>query len=286
MRPLRHLTGHHRTVTTNRVLGLLLAFNAGAVNAGGFLVVHMYTSHMTGFLSSLADNLVLGNMKLVLGAVGALWAFLSGAGTTAIMVNWARHHRLRGTYALPLLLEAVLLLLFGLMGAITLGWRTPFAVPLTVLLLAYLMGLQNAVVTKMSSSQIRTTHMTGVVTDLGIEMGKMLYWNRSGTTPDRHVHANRERLHLMAGLMGMFLMGGLVGAAGFKHVGFIFVVPLALVLLTLSLPPLWADRVRLRQLLKALRSGPPALPPPAHLPPHSPPHPHGTAHGPGPHETR
>ena len=33
----------------------------------------------------------------------------------------------------------------------------------------------------MSSAQIRTTHMTGVVTDLGIEMGKMLYWNRSGT---------------------------------------------------------------------------------------------------------
>ncbi len=41
MRHLIHLTGHHRTVTTNRVLGLLLAFNAGAVNAGGFLVVHM-----------------------------------------------------------------------------------------------------------------------------------------------------------------------------------------------------------------------------------------------------
>jgi uncharacterized membrane protein YoaK (UPF0700 family) len=144
-----------------------------------------------------------------------------------------------------------------------LGWRTPFSVPLTVLLLAYLMGLQNAVVTKMSSAQIRTTHMTGVVTDLGIEMGKMLYWNRSGTTPDRHVHANRERLWLLAGLMGLFLVGGLVGAAGFKHVGFIFVVPLALVLLTLSLPPLWADRVRLLQLLKGLRASPMAAPPPA-----------------------
>jgi hypothetical protein len=115
------------------------------------------------------------------------------------------------------------------------------------------MGLQNAVVTKMSSSQIRTTHMTGVVTDLGIEMGKMLYWNRSGTTPEHHVHANRERLRLMAGLMLMFLAGGLVGAAGFKHVGFIFVVPLALVLLTLSLPPLWADRRRLTLLLRSLR---------------------------------
>lgn len=249
MRRLRHLTGHRRTVTSNRVLGLLLAFNAGAVNAGGFLVVHMYTSHMTGFLSSLADNLVLGNMKLVLGAVGALWAFLSGAGSTAILVNWARHHRLRSTYALPLLIEAVLMLLFGLMGAITLGWRTPFAVPLTVLLLAYLMGLQNAVVTKMSSAQIRTTHMTGVVTDLGIEMGKMFYWNRQGTAPEQQVRANRERLRLFAALVCVFLAGGLVGAAGFKYAGFIFVVPLALVLLTLSLPPLWADRARLRQLL-------------------------------------
>ena len=216
----------------------------------------MYTSHMTGFLSSLADNLVLGNMKLVLGAVGALWAFMSGAGSTAILVNWARHHHLRSTYALPLLIEAVLMLLFGLMGAITLGWRTPFAVPLTVLLLAYLMGLQNAVVTKMSSAQIRTTHMTGVVTDLGIEMGKMLYWNRQGTAPEQQVRANRERLRLFAGLVCVFLGGGLVGAAGFKHVGFIFVVPLALVLLTLSLPPLWADRARLRQLLAQWRGAP------------------------------
>ena len=233
-------------MASNRVLGLLLAFNAGAVNAGGFLVVHLYTSHMTGFLSSLADNLVLGQMKLVLGAIGALWAFLSGAGTTAIMVNWARQRRLRSTFALPLLLVAVLMLLFGLVGAITLNWPTPFAVPLTVLLLSFIMGLQNATVTKMSSSQIRTTHMTGVVTDLGIELGKLLYWNRTGTALENQVRSNHARLRLFAGLVAMFLIGGIAGAAGFKHVGFVFVVPLALVLLALSLPPLWADRARLR----------------------------------------
>ena len=247
MRRLRFLMGRHRAPSVDRTFGLLLAFNAGAVNAGGFLVVHLYTSHMTGFLSSLADNLVLGQMKLVLGAVGALWAFMSGAGTTAIMVNWARQRKLRSTYALPLLLESVLMLLFGLVGAITLSWPTPFAVPLTVLLLSFIMGLQNATVTKMSSSQIRTTHMTGVVTDLGIEMGKALYWNRTGTAPESQVRANQARLRLFAGLVGMFLVGGVAGAAGFKHVGFVFVVPLALVLLALSLPPLWADRARLRQ---------------------------------------
>ncbi|WCM88141.1 YoaK family protein [Acidovorax sp. NCPPB 3576] len=254
MRLLRHLTGRHRTPSTNRLLGLLLAFNAGAVNAGGFLVVHRYTSHMTGFLSMVADQLVLGNMALVLGAVGTLWAFMSGAGTTAILVNWARHHRLRSGFALPLLVEAVLLLLFGLLGAITLEWRTPFAVPLTVLLLAFLMGLQNAVVTKMSSAQIRTTHMTGVATDLGIEIGKMLYWNRSGTPPEAQVHANQARLKLFASLLGMFTVGGLVGAAGFKHVGFIWVVPLAAILLGLSVPPLVADFEHLARLWRARRA--------------------------------
>ena len=180
MRRFRHLTGQHRTVDSNRLLGLLLAFNAGAVNAGGFLVVKLYTSHMTGFVSMLADNLILGNMVLVLSAVGALLAFISGAALTAILVNWALQHRLHSTYALPLLIVALLMLVFGLVGAVTLNWPTPFAVPVTVLLLSFIMGLQNATVSKMSSSQIRTTHMTGVVTDLGIELGKLLYWNQIG----------------------------------------------------------------------------------------------------------
>ena len=62
MRRLRHLAGQHRTTSTNRLLGALLAFNAGAINAGGFLVVGMYTSHMTGFASMISDMLVLGSI--------------------------------------------------------------------------------------------------------------------------------------------------------------------------------------------------------------------------------
>lgn len=240
MRRLRHLTGQHRTASINHLLGALLAFNAGAINAGGFLVVGMYTSHMTGFVSLLADNLVLGNAALVLGAAGAMLAFTAGAATTAILVNWARQHRLRGEYALPLVLEAVLLLVFGLMGA-TLSQQTPFAVPLTVLVLAFTMGLQNAVVTKISSSQIRTTHMTGVMTDLGIELGKVLYWNRTGSPAASRVRANRLRLRLFSMLLGAFVIGGVVGASGFKYLGFVWVLPQAALLLLLSLPPLRAD---------------------------------------------
>ena len=243
MRRFRHLTSQHRTASTNRLLGGILAFNAGAVNAGGFLVVAMYTSHMTGFASLLADNLVLGNMRLVLSAIGALLAFTCGAAFTAIQVNWARQHGLRSEYALPLLVEALLLLLFGLMGA-TLNRQTPFAVPLTVLVLSFIMGLQNALVSKISSSQIRTTHMTGIVTDIGIELGKLFYWNRTGSPFESRVRANRIKLRLLGTLLGAFVGGGIVGAAGFKYAGFVWVLPLALLLLGLCLPPLYSDLVR------------------------------------------
>lgn len=245
MRRFFFLAGRHRTPSINRLLGLLLAFMAGAINAGGYMAVHMYTSHMTGFMSSIADNLVLGQSGPVLGAIGALLAFTCGAATTAIIVNWARTKGLESGFALPLLLEASLLLVFGLMGALTLRQSTPFAVPLTVLLLAYLMGLQNAVVTKVSSSQIRTTHMTGTLTDLGIELGKLLYWNPRNASDRRQVRANRSKLRLFASLAGMFLAGGLAGAMGFKSVGFIWVLPLSIILLCVSLPPLRRDIRRL-----------------------------------------
>jgi len=256
VRRLFHIADRHRTPATTRLLGFLLAFNAGGVNAGGVLVVHMYTSHMTGFASQVADGMVLGNGALLLGALGALLAFLCGAATTAIFVNWARQHRLRSIYALPLLLEAGLLLPFGLMGAITLNWHTPFAVPLTVLLLSFIMGLQNALGTKASAGRVRTTHMTGNVTDLGIELGKLLYRNRQGLPPQVQVRANRARMRLHGGLLGAFVAGGLFGAAGFKYVGFFWVVPLAGLLLALALPPFLHDlrrRSHLRTLMLGLR---------------------------------
>jgi hypothetical protein len=52
----RKLTTRERTAQANRHLGYTLAFVAGAANAGGFLAVRQYTSHMTGIVSSMADS--------------------------------------------------------------------------------------------------------------------------------------------------------------------------------------------------------------------------------------
>jgi hypothetical protein len=72
--------------------------------------------------------------------------------------------------------------------------------------------------------------------------------------PESRVRANRMKLRLFGTLLGMFVAGGVVGASGFKYVGFIWVVPLALLLLALSLPPLYADFHRtLRRKVKAIQ---------------------------------
>ena len=235
---IRGWTDVERTPRANVRLGAVLAFVAGAANAGGFLAVGQYTSHMTGILSSVADNLVLGQFSLIVAAVGALLAFLSGAMTTAILVNWGLRRGLRSAYGLPLMLESAALLVFGLFGA-SMNVFVPLFLPLTVILLCFIMGLQNAVITKISRAEIRTTHVTGLVTDIGIELGKLLYVNaRPDSAP---VLANRQRLRIHSLLLASFFAGGLFGAFGFKYAGFVTTLPLAIALWVLSLRPLLHD---------------------------------------------
>lgn len=230
-------TDLERSTQANIGLGSALAFVAGATNAGGFLAVGTYTSHMTGVVSSVADYLVLGQWSVVLIGVCSLGAFLAGAMTTAWMVNWSLQRKLRSAFGRPLLLEAILLLCFGVFGSAAEA-KFWFFEPLTIVLLCYLMGLQNAVVTKISKAEIRTTHLTGLVTDLGIELGKLVYINGHTDTP---VRANRERLRLQLRMVACFFGGALVGAMGFKWVGYSTTVPLALILMALVWRPLWAD---------------------------------------------
>ncbi|MEY4561006.1 MAG: hypothetical protein RLZZ618_283 [Pseudomonadota bacterium] len=232
----RRLAGIDRTQKANRQLGVALAFVAGATNAGAFLAVKQYTSHMTGMVSSMADDLVLGDFKAAAAALGALAFFMLGAATSAVLINFARQRRLKSQFALPLLVEAALLLVFGLIGG-QLSTVQGLFVSVTVMLLCFIMGLQNAVITKISSSEIRTTHVTGMVTDLGIELGKLLYWNRSQQDPALRVVANQDRLTVLSLLIAAFFLGGVLGALGFQRVGYIATAPLAVMLVLLAIVP-------------------------------------------------
>ena len=244
---LRKLTGKRRTAHANRHLGRTLAFVAGATNAGGFLAVDQYTSHMTGIVSSMADNLAVNNYSSVIIGGGALVSFVAGAAYSEILMSWGRHHRTQSEFAYPLLWEAMLLLCFGLMGGYLELHQSGF-VSITVMLLCFIMGLQNAIITKISNAEIRTTHMTGVITDLGSEIGKLIYINSSEETSRyKPVRVNAKKMKLLLSLLLSFFLGGVSGALGFKYIGYSSTLPLAAVLIFLAIVPLIDDmRARMR----------------------------------------
>ncbi|GGD08131.1 hypothetical protein GCM10007231_03610 [Nocardioides daphniae] len=128
------------------------------------------------------------------------------------------------------------MLLFGLL-ADQLTWERRELVFIGVL--CFTMGMQNAVITKISFAQIRTTHVTGMVTDIGIELGKLAYRHR------RHdldpVVADVRKLGVLSLLVGLFFVGGVLGTLGYLEFGFAVVVPLALCLLAAASALLLAD---------------------------------------------
>jgi len=140
---------------------------------------------------------------------------------------------------LSLLAEAMLLLVFGVAGAY-LNKLHEFLDPVTVLLLCFIMGLQNAIITKVSSAVIRTTHVTGLSTDLGIELGKLIYINPNHDH-ELAVRANRDKLALHLLLVFCFFTGGVSGAIGFKFIGYKATIFLSFWLTLMALGPILKD---------------------------------------------
>jgi uncharacterized membrane protein YoaK (UPF0700 family) len=150
------------------------------------------------------------------------------------------------------MIEAGLLLVFGFTGS-QLNQRVEFYLPVTVILLSYIMGMHNAVVTTISSAEVRTTHMTGIVTDIGTELSRLVYRNRSVRKGVDPVLANRDRLKLHGLILVAFFAGGLAGAIGFKHVGFKMTIIYAVFLFVLAWRPIVRD---LRARWRLQRQGP------------------------------
>ena len=196
-----------------RALGYIMSFIAGAINAGGFFAVQRYTSHITGAMSGAADAAFLGDWEGALVPLAVVIAFLLGAAHSNWTILWAKRHRFRSGYGLSMWLESFYLLVFGLLG-VALSHYGKIFVPPTLLLLCFIMGMHNTVLTVLSGSVIRSTHMTGTVTDLGIELSKVLYYRRSDNPRLPDVRVNKPKMRLLLTLLAanQFLIAPVIAA--------------------------------------------------------------------------
>lgn len=231
LRLSRAIVTTRRSAGNDLVLATLLAAIAGAVNAGGFFALGQYTSHMTGYLSQLADNLVTLNLWIVFVSGLAITAFVAGAGFSTVLIHLARVAAIRQQYAWPLAVQGMFLFCFAFGGTLTSEAGRMFALAS----LCFIMGMQNATITKISGARIRTTHATGMITDIGIEVGRACL---ALVRPGLAVRVDSAKQRILLRLVAAFLGGGVIGAVGYGQIGFFFSMPLALILLAISLPAL------------------------------------------------
>lgn len=228
VRLVRLAAAHHRSRETDRLLGILLAAIAGSLNAGGFILLSQYTSHMTGHLSMIAGGMVVQNVVVILQSLAVVGFFTLGAALSAGLIAWGQVNRLRICYALPLGVQGVLLASIALVEELP----PDIADYAGLCLVAFVMGLQNATITRISGARIRTSHATGLITDLGIELGRGTY---RIFAPRSGVRQDNAKLWLFVQLVLAFVVGGVAGAVGHGLVGWDFAVPpgVALVLLAI-----------------------------------------------------
>lgn len=157
---------------------LLLAFAAGAVNAGAFLACQRFVTHVTGTITRI--GLDAGAWWLVLDYAIVALCFITGAAASTLFIDGRRHRQKDALWAAPLLLVATILAAVSAAGAAgvfgTFGGSVESARDFLLLsILAFAMGLQNASVASTTGNAVRTTHMTGPASDLGVSLGTMLF---------------------------------------------------------------------------------------------------------------
>jgi uncharacterized membrane protein YoaK (UPF0700 family)/anti-anti-sigma regulatory factor len=241
-------------------LAVTLAWVAGYTNIVALLACGTVTSHMTGAASNLGRGLAERDWSLAGFEVFLLGAFVCGAVLAGVATEVGRRRGWQSIYVLPMALEAVLLAAFAVgvelsMAAASTGGPSDgssvgtsvgegtdakdwtIATYALVACAAAAMGLQNATITRISSGVVRTTHVTGVLTDIGLELVQAAEtaWDavrkrrrargdadpRTIATPALaalRVDPHARRLALLASIVASFVLGAGLGVLVFERV--------------------------------------------------------------------
>jgi uncharacterized membrane protein YoaK (UPF0700 family) len=197
---------------------MVMAFQAGILNVGGFLSCHRFVSHITGFATYMGIELGEARWGHALGMMIVPVFFLLGSMVSGVLVDLRLKQHKKPKYYFVFGIMFVLLQIVFLGGILNLFG--PFGSPLMhdraytlLILLCLVCGMQNGTVTTVSRSVIRTTHLTGITTDLGIGLVRIFNRHRLREEIGNEGKANAMR----AGIIFFFGLGSVVGVVAFRR---------------------------------------------------------------------
>jgi uncharacterized membrane protein YoaK (UPF0700 family) len=204
--------GNDRSQHLDRHLAFILAGVAGSLNAAAFHAVGFFSANMTGNVSTLSSLIAMGQWWHGLGYLIIVLTFIGGATASSLVIDLGLHRGIATIYAWVILAEAAMLVALAL---VRLGMDRGHGVPFLVFGLSFLMGLQNAIVTHISQARVRTTHVSGMATDLGIGLARLIAMPKG--QEERATVLLKLRLH--GGTIAFFLMGGILGVLAWRWCG-------------------------------------------------------------------
>lgn len=202
---------NHRILGDNLKLGGLTAFSAGMVNVASVTVFFAFTSNVTGYYAVFAQELSKGNWYQ--GAVVLLWillffigSFLSNFVIIQGKGRWSQYI----SHAIPVMLEFLSILFVGIYLDFFYK-NTLQETEFLVAALLFAMGLQNGLTASISNSVVKTTHLTGLTTDLAILVS--MFSKRE----NRENKALVDKFHLLLTIMIAYVLGGLFAGLGYLY---------------------------------------------------------------------
>jgi uncharacterized membrane protein YoaK (UPF0700 family) len=217
--------GKSRTLVHNLKLASLLSFVAGIVNVSGLFAIQRLTTNVTGHFAFFAEELSKKHFANALVYLLYILSFFFGAFCSNTLVEAISKYNVRLMNTIPVAIEISILT-----GIAFLQQHSVAAeVNAIACLLLFSMGLQNALVTSLSNAVVRTTHLTGLFTDLGIELSQLFFYKK----PEQQ---NRliSSIKLRFTIIGFFFLGGITGGVGYLFTG-IKILLLASLILILAL---------------------------------------------------
>lgn len=199
----RHL-GKGRTYIHNLRLASLLSLVAGIVNITGVLSVKVLTTNVTGHFAFFSEDMFNKNYGIAIVYLLFILSFLIGSFTSNFLIEFFSRVNPEKAYIFPLVIEILILTVVGIFGITSLV--NSYDGQIIACSLLFAMGLQNSLVTKASQSVVRTTHLTGLFTDLGIELSQLFFYKKASELTQLS-----KSIYLKLAIIGCFFFGCLAG---------------------------------------------------------------------------
>ena len=225
--------GKNRTSKHNLRLATLLSFVAGIVNITGVLSVKTLTTNVTGHFAYFAEEVTKHDYQAAIVFLIYTLFFLAGSFTSNFLAELVSQKKSDLFHVAPIIIEIAILISLGLFGMQSNFYL--FDGKWTAFGLLFAMGIQNSLVTKISQSTVRTTHLTGLFTDLGIELSQLFFYKK----PEER-KALKSSIYLRLSIIFFFFLGCFLG--GFAY-GFLMLKTLFIAVLFLFIA-LYYDYIR------------------------------------------